>query len=66
MNEEGRRNESIHFSIIVAQNDLLQIKGVRILIGRSILGIDDIGDALISFPIVGSENNLSDPPHINI
>ena len=66
MDEEGRRNDILNFCIVVAKDDLLQIDvtSSHILIG--VLSVDDIGNTLFSFPIVGSQNNLSNPFHINI
>ena len=66
MDEEGRRNDILNFCIIVAKDYLLQIDvtSSHILIG--VLGVDDIGDTLFSFPIVSSEHNLSNPFDINI
>ena len=66
MDEEGRRNNILNFCIVMAQDYLLKIDvaSSHILIG--VLGVDDIRDTLFSFPIVGSQNNLSDPFHINV
>ena len=66
MDEEGRRNDILNFCIVVTQYDLLQIDVTSPLIGRSVLGVDDIRDTLFSFPIVSSEHNLSDPFDINV